>query len=310
MKNIRKLILVVCLLTSVGAFAAWQLPVYNYPFTVYNGGTQNWQICQQKNGWMYFANNYGLLEFDGNEWSLYGIWNSTVIRSVEIAPDGSIYVGGSNEFGRFTSNTFGSLSYEPLSLDVPEPYKNYGEIWNIHLIHNTLYLQSRNYIFKKDLNTDTYEIIEPKSRIYCSAKIRDGLFVATASGIFLVTGNQLNALQGSEQLRGYEIRSLQPLGDNSILIGTDFNGLFIFNGIEIKPFKTDADTFIKANQLYSMAVNEKYIAVGTVLKGLVIMDLSGRKCQYLSTENGLQNNTILSMMFDKGGNLWGAGSRH
>lgn len=304
MKNIRKLILVVCLLTSVGAFAAWQLPVYNYPFTVYNGGTQNWQICQQKNGWMYFANNYGLLEFDGNEWSLYGIWNSTVIRSVEIAPDGSIYVGGSNEFGRFTSNTFGSLSYEPLSLDVPEPYKNYGEIWNIHLIHNTLYLQSRNYIFKKDLNTGTYEVIEPKSRIYCSAKIRDGLFVATASGIFLVTGNQLNALQGSEQLRGYEIRSLQPLGDNSILIGTDFNGLFIFNGIEIKPFKTDADTFIKANQLYSMAVNEKYIAVGTVLKGLVIMDLSGRKCQYLSTENGLQNNTILSMMFDKGGNLW------
>ena len=97
---------------------------------------------------------------------------------------------------------------------------------------------------------------------------------------------------------------MQPLGDNSILIGTDFNGLFIFNGIEIKPFKTDADTFIKANQLYSMAVNEKYIAVGTVLKGLVIMDLSGRKCQYLSTENGLQNNTILSMMFDKGGNLW------
>ena len=111
--------MVVCLLTSIGVFAAWQLPVYNYPFTAYNGGTQNWQICQQKNGWMYFANNYGLLEFDGNEWSLYGIWNSTVIRSVEIAPDGSIYVGGSNEFGRFTSNTFGSLSYEPLSLDVP-----------------------------------------------------------------------------------------------------------------------------------------------------------------------------------------------
>lgn len=304
MKNIRNIILFACLLTSVCAFAAWQLPVYNYPFTVYNGGTQNWQVRQQKNGWMYFANNYGLLEFDGNEWSLYGIWNSTVIRSVEIAPDGSIYVGGSNEFGRFTSNTFGSLSYEPLSLDVPEPYKNFGEIWNIHLIHNTLYLQSRNYIFKKDLNSGSYEVIEPKSRIYCSAKIRDGLFVATASDIFLVTGNQLNALQGSEQLRGYEIRSLQPLGDNSILIGTDFNGLFIFNGNEIKPFRTDADAFIKANQLYSMAINEKYIAIGTVLKGLVIMDLSGKKCQYLSTENGLQNNTILSMSFDAGGNLW------
>lgn len=73
--------------------SSWQAPVTNYFQKEYNGGTQSWQIKQQ-NGWMYFANNYGLLEFDGNSWQTYGIWNSTVIRSLEIDNEGTIYVGG------------------------------------------------------------------------------------------------------------------------------------------------------------------------------------------------------------------------
>ncbi len=32
---------------------------------VYNGATQNWDITQSKSGFMYFANNNGVLEYDG-----------------------------------------------------------------------------------------------------------------------------------------------------------------------------------------------------------------------------------------------------
>ena len=92
------------------AIASWQAPVTNYFQKEYNGGTQSWQIKQQKNGWMYFANNYGLLEYDGNNWQTYGIWNSTVIRSLEIDDKGTNYVGGANEYGKFNTNPYCALA--------------------------------------------------------------------------------------------------------------------------------------------------------------------------------------------------------
>lgn len=32
--------------------------IINYPKSNYNAGTQNWDIVQDKNGIVYFANNY------------------------------------------------------------------------------------------------------------------------------------------------------------------------------------------------------------------------------------------------------------
>ena len=285
------------------AAASWQAPVTNYFQKEYNGGTQSWQIKQQQNGWMYFANNYGLLEFDGNSWQTYGIWNSTVIRSLEIDNKGTIYVGGADEYGKFTANKFGSLDYTPLSNTIPQRYKTFGEVWNIHTLNGDLYVQTRNYLFHHKANGQLV-VIEPKSRIFCSAKIRDGIFVATTDGIYLLNGNQLNGLRGSEQLRGLEIRGMQPYGNKGVLIGTDFDGLFLFDGDAIKRFPTQADAFIRSNQLYTFTVSDYHIAFGTVLNGVVVTDLQGKNCRFINSENGLQNNTILSMQFDDNNNLW------
>ena len=42
--------------------------VINYTKQSYNGGLQNWDIKQDKNGIIYVANNEGLLSFDGTHW--------------------------------------------------------------------------------------------------------------------------------------------------------------------------------------------------------------------------------------------------
>ena len=49
----------------------WQRVVVNYTRQQYHSGNQNWQAAQSKEGWMYFANNKGLLEYDGNTWQTY-----------------------------------------------------------------------------------------------------------------------------------------------------------------------------------------------------------------------------------------------
>ena len=87
--------------------------INNFSKKDYNAGTQNWQIDQDTIGNIYFANNNGLLQFDGNSWQLYKIPNSSNIRSVKYdRTNGRIYVGGYNQFGYFESNLRGKLVFK------------------------------------------------------------------------------------------------------------------------------------------------------------------------------------------------------
>ena len=81
---------------SAVTHASWSPIIRHFTPKDYRADTQNWDIVEQVNGWMYVANNYGLLETDGCHWNLYGISNSTAVRATTIDKDGSIYVGGTD----------------------------------------------------------------------------------------------------------------------------------------------------------------------------------------------------------------------
>jgi hypothetical protein len=61
--------------------------IINYPKQVYNAGTQSWDVKQDKNGILYFANNDGLLTFDGNYWKVFKLPAKTHVRCIEIGRD-------------------------------------------------------------------------------------------------------------------------------------------------------------------------------------------------------------------------------
>src|SRR6266542_6341170 len=75
--------------------------IVNYPKQVYSAGSQNWGIAQDKKGIIYFANNDGLLTFDGNFWRKYFLPNKTKVRSIAIDKNNRIYVVGQSEIVYF-----------------------------------------------------------------------------------------------------------------------------------------------------------------------------------------------------------------
>src|SRR4029078_12202805 len=77
----------------------------------YNAGAQNWDIKQDVQGRIYFANSEGLLSFDGIYWKLYPLPNKTIVRSLEFGKDNRIYIGAQDEIGYFTSDKTGKLAY-------------------------------------------------------------------------------------------------------------------------------------------------------------------------------------------------------
>ena len=109
----------------------WQRAVVNYSRQQYRSGNQNWQVSQSWQGWMYFANNKGLLEFDGSNWQTYALPGNPKVRAVRAEGD-TIYVGALGQFGRFVRNQKGRLVYERLS----DHLEKAGQlnVWHIHRI--------------------------------------------------------------------------------------------------------------------------------------------------------------------------------
>ena len=89
-------------------------PVISYEPDVYQGGNQNWMIGQDERQFIYVANNKGLLEFNGMQWTRYPSPNETIIRAVR-AIDGRVYTGCYMEFGYWERDTTGKLQYHSLS---------------------------------------------------------------------------------------------------------------------------------------------------------------------------------------------------
>ena len=300
----RRIQLLVCLLfITIAAHADWTPVVRHFTPNDYGAGTQNWGIIEQENGWIYAANNYGLLEFDGSRWQLYGISNSTAVRSVARGKGGDIYVGGTDEFGVFSPDGYGGLTYRSLSDSLPARYRQFGEVWKIHVADDALYVQSRNYVFICNLKGHI-EVIDAGAVIYTSVLVDGNLYVATSRDVYVLNGNRLHALRGAEMLHGAVVCALLPYREHGILIATDFQGVYVYDGEQIRRFKTDADNYIIANQLYTIAAGEHCLAFGTVRRGVVLTDLDGKHCRYMTREDGLQNNTVLSMLFDSRDNLW------
>ena len=77
-----------------------QMPLLrNFTPQEYKGGTQNWGIDQQSDGSLLFANNNGLILFDGDSWASYQVPNFTNVRAVYYEQSSDrIYVGATNEF--------------------------------------------------------------------------------------------------------------------------------------------------------------------------------------------------------------------
>lgn len=278
--------------------------VRNYTRKISNAGTQSWDIIQHKNDWMYFANNKGLMEFDGNQWTSYPINNYTNVRSLYYDESADrIYAGAFNEFGYYSRDDKGILKYHSLIEKLKSSERNFNEIWNIHKIENSLFFQGDNEIFRfKGENVRRFTFAD---KIDCSAVVYNNLIVSnTNKGVSFLNGNLFMKFPNSDILKNKKVCAILPYQKTKILFVTDFYGIFVFNGEKVEEFKTDIDDFMAENQVFCATIEDDNLALGTVRNGLVVKNLKTNTNIYSNTVTGLQNNTILSISFDRQHNLW------
>lgn len=279
--------------------------IKNYKRSEYKGGTQNWSIDQDKKGNMYFANNSGLLQFDGSSWYKYSLPAKTEIRSLKIDSSGKIFVGGNNEFGYFQNNDNGILKYHSLSDQVSKKDRqNINLIWRIHIFKGEVIFQSFTKVFI--LKNNKLTLLNAPQKFQFSFLVNNHLYFQDKSlGILEYKNGKLTPIKGTTVFNDKEIWSVFPLPNNKMLLATLEKGLFISDNQTVKPWETEANAFIKKNtSLGGSIIKGKFIVLNSVLDGVIICDLNGKIIQHLNRQKGLQNNTILTSFVDNKNNVW------
>jgi DNA-binding CsgD family transcriptional regulator len=277
--------------------------ITNFPKSTYNASTQNWSIAQNDRGFIYFGNNDGLLEFDGNHWRTYPVPNGSIIRSIYASGD-TIYVGAFEDCGYFAPDETGAMRYHSLVSLIPHQYRFFDEIWKIHRLDNAIIFQTFRYLLVyKD---GQFTVVPPPSSFSHSYQIGNKIYIVDRlKGLMEFDGQKLKNVSDDPVFSTNEIRGILPFDNQSILVGTINSGLFLLGENKLIPWDSDINAILKENVLFSaIRLKNGYFAFGSVQNGLYITDENGKVIQHLNRFRGLLNNTVLSLFEDSQNNLW------
>ena len=278
--------------------------IINYSNLTYKGGTQNWDTAQDRYGVMYFGNNEGLLSFNGRFWSIHPLPNKTVVRSVEIDEDGKIYVGGQDEIGYFFPDQTGRLVYHSLMNLLPKSERQFGDIWNISINNGHIFFRAVTKLLH--LRDGLLKVIRAdKEWLYLDMTGQDLYAQERNRGLMTYRNGIWSQVCNDPILRTITITSILEYADDTLLVTTLKNGLFLLKDSRLVSKRSKLDHSLVNDRIYTaIPVNNNWYALGTTSGGVLVIDKEGRLIQKYSFPEGLQKNNIRSLFIDRNKNLW------
>ena len=279
-----------------------QREITNYEKKKYNAGTQNWQIQQDKQGRMYFANNEGVLSFDGNYWALYPLPNKTIVWSIEMA-NNKLFVGGQDEIGYLSPDDGGQLVFHSLKSLLDESDQKFADIWNIVHVGEDIFFRSISRLFK--WNKGKMKVYQPSSTWFFLGKFQNKVIAHDETrGIMMYkNGNWEVFIKKQDLPENFYITSISDYTQGSSIITTSKNGLFQLTEEGIKPLTIKG---VNNNQHFTSVVkiDEFNYILGTYNNGVYLFNEKNEVIESFTKQEGLQNNNLRSLYIDKSKNIW------
>jgi len=269
---------------------------------------QNWTIDQGTDGLIYFANNAGLLEYDGARWELHTMPGKLGLRAVATASDGRIYTGSYEEFGFWERQADGTLTYNSLSAKLQNYRFNNDEIWRIVIAGQKVFFQAFGNYFVYD-GSQVVHYPTPEAVLFFLAAGDEVYVQGMNSGLYKLVDDSLAFVYGSEGLKGSLIRSAILLADGTILFATASRGLFRYDKTTgtFSRWNTKADMLLTQGQVNSGTLtHDSVLCYGTIGAGIVAIDLEGNYLWQFRKDQGLPTNTVLYLFTDRQNNVWAA----
>jgi len=278
-------------------------PVINFDQNQYKAGNQNWMISQGQNKNIYVANNSGLLQFDGEHWDLYEVPGGSAVRSV-LASEEKIYTGSYMDFGYWEANHTGRLEYRSLKDSERMGMMDGEQFWDIKKLGDHVIFQSHQRLYSFNLKSGKVTAIVTESNISNLFKVKDKIYYQVAEkGLFVIENGTGTLFISNEKIGGKPIIGLFSFAENKMLAITRDDGLFMITGNQWEVFQVQ--NYPSSISFFSaLYMDDGTIALGSIGRGLYLINTNDSSVYHL-TQPILQNNTVLSVMQDTEGNIWG-----
>ena len=284
-----------------------QINKYGIPFTTNyqpNTKAQTLSIAQDKRGVLYFANDDGILEYDGSNWNII---KKMYVKSVAVDDNGVVHVGCSGlDFGYLYPNEAGTLEYIPITSHLLDSVP-IDDITKTYCIGEKTYYCSCNNIFITEKDS-IVEIVDLPDNSFWSYMIGDTLIISNETGnASLFYDNTLHEtnykVQGLYGVASFNGGYLLAAADNIFETSLD-------NKKPAKPIRYEDSFFsglYKNHMPYSMDGYGNYIIMTTVYGGIytiLILDKDLNPLTALNQQTGLKSANGLSSLMT-GHILWG-----
>ncbi|WP_299434446.1 triple tyrosine motif-containing protein [uncultured Aquimarina sp.] len=267
---------------------------------------KTFDIAQDSQGILYFANEYGLLEFTGGTWEiLLQPKNRSSISSLLSYGD-RVYVGSNNEIGYTAKNEFNQTYYVSLNSLLPKNAVSFSQVWGIFEIQNNIYFCTNEQIIQYHITENKLQSITNTKGFKYATKISNRLFILdNSNNINVLTENKIEEIYASGYFPNYTIERILPHEDDSFLIFTAKNGAFLLKDNILQPWgNKDHFNFLNANISSGIIVNNEVYCIGTTNSGVLFFDKKGNLLQKLNRDNKLLSNTVQNLYIDQSKNLW------
>jgi DNA-binding CsgD family transcriptional regulator len=294
-----------CFFVFFWGFSQELPPLQNYSPDLYNAGSQNWDISQNSSGVIYAANNEGLLSYDGNHWRLYPSPNKSILRSVHVH-NNIIYSGAYMDFGYWKPTQEGNLEYFSIAQDLGFKMLEEEQVWKISHYKQFIIFQSLNRLITYNQITNSINTLKPKNEVVIKSYfVDDDVYIQTNDfSIYKVSSDKLIKFVTGSQLNNNTVVEIFKRGDELLFL-TDKDGFYRKQSNQIRRWIINSNFIFNKSLVYSAtSIRNDYFVIGTVTRGLIILDAKGDIVYSLKKGNGLNNNTVLCSFIDLDENLW------
>lgn len=274
--------------------------IKNYNNADYQAAGLNYTGIKSSKGHFYFANENGVLRYDGSRWQLIPIKNFAAAFALAEGNDGRIYVGSLNEFGYLQKS---NDDYEYVSIS-EEKSKATEEIWQIIVSGNNIYFASYEGFYMYDGDGLTF-IDLPDAHIFAVGdKVVASQF---EGGIYEIIGTTPVLKNEDLQLKDDAAYAITPTfeSDKYILM-TSENGIYELDTSNFKLSKIlSSSNELNTKGIYDAApVYDSIYAVSTWYGGLYLINRGGEILLRVDKNYGLASNETRELFIDQRGHIW------
>lgn len=290
---------------SQGSSIPFSPIVHSYSVADYNAGIQNWYITQDQKGIMYFGNNKGLLEFDGNNWQLHELPTKGIVRAIYINQDDKIFIGSYEEFGYFERDALNNLVYHSLKDEVKDFEFHNDEIWSILHVDGEIVFQSFGSLFF--YNGTSIKGVRTNNLPLNILQVEDTFYSQQIDGgLSILKNKKWTDFLSRKALGNSDVVAALPYQNGALFLTGNSSGYIYQNGL-LKKWQTECDAdFEKYSINRAVMTKDSVFVIGTISNGIYAVNKNGELLWKENTNDRLQNNTVLGLYCDTDNNIWAA----